>query len=734
MNDVSAPVSSGQPSRSAPSPKKALGRTLLDFEGRFDEYPAERDLLERCRLGERCVLNDSKRPDIAKSTLRVRAGFIRFLALGGDDAAAVHEHGVVLVGAWIEEMLDLGDVELNHQLQLENCHLDGFEANDARTRNIVLDGSYCAGSFSATRCHCSMLYARGCIFKRGAELSYLIVDSDLLLERSRFEVIVPDAPGGGTAPEQDRQALALNLSASRVGGNVVCSDVTLSAGKLGSLGLQIACIEGYALLRRMMAGGAVSCSGAKFAANLDFSGTCIEAGGLDCNGVQVGGDTILTSGFVLDGTLALFAATIQGGLLCYAHSDPDERGLILPAMQIANRSAAALLASKAKFGQVQLNGAVFSGGVDFSDSVVEGELNMAGVTLAGKPRKALDFSRARVSSAFCFRDLKACLEEVAYETCVERVKATRESESLQPLAGAVASEVVHGSFELMQMRVASLDDDFKSWRLAAGKIDLDGFEYQRLTYPFSVDATTQVGKGRLRDVIDLLQDFFGVDRPEVRLGRVEWLRLQKSFNLDTHNYRPQPWLQLASTLRAMGDLKDARRVSIAQQYQLRTAKRLRSGELVLHYFFGLFSKFGYQPLRLAGWLCVPWMLASLLFWLSVHPEQRPWLDRTEYWIEPTKQVPDFECLARRAAEVPAPRCLRTPGYNEFFPVAYAADTLLPIINLGYRGSWQPVLSDAKGATSIGGFVVQMTCWFLIVIGWIGGAMLAGAVGALVRKD
>ena len=403
-------------------------------------------------------------------------------------------------------------------------------------------------------------------------------------------------------------------------------------------------------------------------------------------------------------------------------------------MQIANGSDVALLAAKARFGLVQLQGAVFSGGVNFRDSIVQGEFSMMSVTLAGKPDTALDFTRALVSGVFRFRDLRACIEEVDYATCVKRVKVAQLSKSPPPPRGGFESKAVHGTFELMQMQVNSLDDDFESWQLAKGKIDLDGFEYKRLTYPFTAYADARVGQGKWRDMIDGLKDFLDLERLELRLGRVKWLMLQKLRNLDEHNYRPQPWVQLASTLRAMGDLKDARKVAIAQQYQLRSAKRLFYGENGLHYSFGLFSKFGYRPLRLAVWLCIPWILASLLFWVSVHPEKRPWLDRTEYWIEPTRQVPDFECLASHAKEVPAPRCLRTPSYNEFYPFAYAADTLLPIINLGYKASWQPVLSDAKGATLVGGFVVQMTCWFLIVIGWIGGAMLAGAVGTLVRKD
>ncbi|MBC8038849.1 MAG: hypothetical protein H7X89_16720, partial [Rhizobiales bacterium] len=535
--------------------------------------------------------------------------------------------------------------------------------------------------------------------------------------------------GGEKAPE--RADFALNLVASRVGGNAICSDMNLSAGKSASLNLEIASIEGYALFRRITAEGGVSSPGLNVVRNMDFSGACIRAGGLDCGGAIIGGDVGLIAGFLLGGTFNLTAAKINGGLLCFLAQDPDKPGSgpFLPAAQIVNGSDPALVAQKARFGRVMLDGVVFSGGVNFSDSVVEGEFRIKGVLLAGKAATTLNFQHARVSSVFRFRDLVACPEEVAHAACVERMEAARESDAIPPLNSVVASKAVHGTFEFKQMQIDSLDDDFASWKLASGKIDFDDFEYKRLTYPFTTDANAQGGKEGWG-----IKDFLGLDHPELRLGRVEWLALQKPSNLNTENYRPQPWIQLASTLRAMGHLKDARGVAIAQQYQLREAKRVRRGELQLHYFFGLFSRFGYHPLRLALWLCVPWILASLLFWIAVNPEIRPWPDSTGYWIEPTRQVPDFECLARHAGEVPGPRCLRTPSYSEFFPPAHAADTLLPIISLGYKASWQPVITDAKGAYLAGGLVVQLTSWFLIIIGWIGGAMLAGAVGTLVRKD
>jgi hypothetical protein len=43
---------------------------------------------------------------------KIDAGFVRFLTLGGDESAPVHENGVHLQGAWLEGVLDLGDCDL----------------------------------------------------------------------------------------------------------------------------------------------------------------------------------------------------------------------------------------------------------------------------------------------------------------------------------------------------------------------------------------------------------------------------------------------------------------------------------------------------------------------------------------------------------------------------------------------------------------------------------------------
>jgi hypothetical protein len=91
-------------------PKRAFGRSLADFciEGATTPnglHSAEERLLECTRLGETCWIGD-ERPTEATPENTVRGSFLRFLLLGGDEDAPVHEKGAQLFGAFIDGDLD----------------------------------------------------------------------------------------------------------------------------------------------------------------------------------------------------------------------------------------------------------------------------------------------------------------------------------------------------------------------------------------------------------------------------------------------------------------------------------------------------------------------------------------------------------------------------------------------------------------------------------------------------
>jgi hypothetical protein len=59
--------------------------------------------------------------DPADPEIHVRAGFLRFLALGGDEGAPVHEKGVQLKGAYVDGEFDLTFCDKVVPIDFENC-------------------------------------------------------------------------------------------------------------------------------------------------------------------------------------------------------------------------------------------------------------------------------------------------------------------------------------------------------------------------------------------------------------------------------------------------------------------------------------------------------------------------------------------------------------------------------------------------------------------------------------
>ena len=87
--------------------KRPKGRTLAEFLPLSD---AE-EILLACAAAGAVADFGNKRPESAKDANTVRGEFLRFLALGGDEYAPVHEMGVRFQGAWITEVFDLEGVE-----------------------------------------------------------------------------------------------------------------------------------------------------------------------------------------------------------------------------------------------------------------------------------------------------------------------------------------------------------------------------------------------------------------------------------------------------------------------------------------------------------------------------------------------------------------------------------------------------------------------------------------------
>ncbi len=262
-------------------PLRPAGRTLAEFQ---PLKPGETKLLEACRTGDDATL-DEKRPEQATESNTVRAGFVRFLALGGDESAPIHEHGVFLRGAWIEGVLDLRGAGVPSDLRLINC-IFSFP--------LQLISAHIRGSLALSGSQIPGLTADG-----------LVCDGDVFLKE------------GFSATGKVR------LLGAQIGGNLECNGAKLNGKDGVALVADRAVIKGSVFLNKdfkdFSATGMVSLLGAQIGGDLVCDGAKLDGkdgNALAADGAVIEGCVFLNKGFSATGMVRLLGAQIGGNLAC----------------------------------------------------------------------------------------------------------------------------------------------------------------------------------------------------------------------------------------------------------------------------------------------------------------------------------------------------------------------------------------------------------------------------------
>jgi len=260
-------------------PLKPLGRTLEEFK---PLGPGEQQLLDACRKGEVAKLGEVT-PEAVSDALRVRAAFLRFLLLGGDGDAPVHERGVQLWGAFVVGLLDLTGCRIRANVDLKRCRFDRqIAAMDAHLDGLLaLQGSHLAEGLSADRLRCSagVLLREG--FKATGEvrLGGAQIGDDLDCEGGQFEV---------------NEGNALFAAGADVKGGVFLSGAFKATGRVSLLDAHI--------------GGSLGCVAGHFEVK--------EGDALAADRIDVKGSVFLGGGFKATGRVRLLGAKIGGNLEC----------------------------------------------------------------------------------------------------------------------------------------------------------------------------------------------------------------------------------------------------------------------------------------------------------------------------------------------------------------------------------------------------------------------------------
>lgn len=662
------PMAEETPAGSRPTraPARAYGRSLADF-GPLS--PAEADLLDCYRAGRMARIGEDL-PEAETEGNCVRARFVRFLALGGDESVRGHERGVELLGAWLTGILDLEAAELEHRLTLKSCAIDAILAASASLKLLALDGSRLARGLSGGSCRCETeirlrdgFHALDGVWLVKAQIGTLDCNG------GRFEAET------GPALACDDAAIAGSVYLGY--GFCARGEVRFSRAKIGgdfasyggrflnpggyAIDLDRAAIAGEIALRgRFRSRGEVGLRRIRVGGNLECKGRFANRGGvaLAMMEARIEGNAYLDLGFTAVGEVNLDSATIGGTLNC-------SHGRFLD----ANRFALNL-------NRARIAGSLFldydfraSGTVYLVRASIGGDLSIADCWLKGVNGEALACDRVQVAGMFSFRSV-----------------------------GTIA-----GDIRLYAMRAGLLSDDMASWRVARGRYEIDGFTYDRLSGAAPSDAES----------------------------RIEWLDGQRADHLEA-DFRPQPWDQAIAALRTMGHSNQARKLAIAKHRRERKAKRYVGNSRILDWLYGALLGYGYSASRLLYVVFIVWGACGLAYLAAANATalgaSTPLI--APVGRDPLPACLAARAQTRSTAECPE----GTADYATFNPFVYSADVLLPVLDFGYTDAWQPVVRDEAGRVQRLGLALRWIYWLEIAIGWLVGLQLVGLFGNLIRRD
>jgi hypothetical protein len=267
---------------------------LADFQPLLT---AEEDVVARLLSGAVDRLGDGSLPSKPDPSRVVRAVFLRFLMLGGEDGCRPHEKGIRISGAWIKGILDLEACVISRDIGLSNCHFEAAPVLRAAIINrLFLNGSLLPG-LQAER-----MEARGGVYLRAAQ----VLGEVRILE-------------------------------SRLGGNLECDGATIRV--TGGYALNAAAIEVRSIFARgCVLDGGVDLSGAKLVADFDCMGAEIsqpDGVAISAPEMESRGGIILRKAYI-DGETRFVASRVEGDLDCTdaALNNPGRNALDISRMEI----------------------------------------------------------------------------------------------------------------------------------------------------------------------------------------------------------------------------------------------------------------------------------------------------------------------------------------------------------------------------------------------------------------
>ncbi|WP_157839577.1 hypothetical protein [Comamonas testosteroni] len=683
-------------------PEKPFGRSLSDF-GRLKL--GEQKLLDACRFGNEAILGYDGVPTLAKNNRVVRAEFLRFLLLGGDEKAPIHERGVALRGAFLLGDLDLSGGYIKFKVSLKSCRIGNqfIATNTQFDGDIDLEGSYLGKGLQANFLYCTKSVFLGNGFRSAAEVQF---------------------------------------RGARIGGDFNCRGGQLNADKGVSLRAQGMDIFGNAIFDDgFVATGEVQLMDAQIRCNLDFSSGQLKndfGAALCADRINVQGSIFFRNGFKASGVVRLLGAQIGSNLDCGRGNFDGMADYAIDADRINVNGSVFLKSSFKAFGTVNFNGAKIGCNFDCTGAHFKVQSGFA-LCVGRSIINGSVFLNHGFSASGTVHMLGTCIG--GNLSCIKGDFKAHKGFSLN-----IETIVVKGAWQMregltpvlvnaLHAEVAVLDDDVNSW--AKGSV-LDGFLYK------SIAGSNQ-------------------DLGEKRLA---WLRNQYPDHLSNQKFRPRSWRHLQRILREMGYVEDAKKVGVALEEKLYEIGRrgqflwpkrvreirefLEGGMTFLtHRVFGLFVGYGYRPFRLVTWMLSVWVICGVLYCIFALPQfnaiapSDPLVFQNPIYGECQPiQNKKFEKSEKAGVKYAWTSCSKLPGeYSTFSPLFYSLDLLLPVVDLGQENAWGayiPSSTDDMVEKPIWnlrwGYAVRLLAWFETLFGWMSSLLLVAIISGFSRRN
>jgi hypothetical protein len=577
------------------------------------------------------------------------------------DAWPVDTRGVWLRGVRIHGHLDIEGVTLRCPLRLEDCYLDAGEP-------VRLDHAT-ANRLALTGCHLAGLSGES-LFAGEVDLGGSALTGPLWMFGADItgQLICRGATLSGT----DNNGNAMVGDRMKVGGSVVLDQGFTAAGAIRLAGADIT--------------GRLSCRGAR------LTGHDSDGDALIGDRMKVGGSVVLDQGFTAAGAIRLPDSDITGGLFCSGArlTSHDSEGNAMVGDRMTVRGSVILDQEFTAAGAISLASADITLRLSCRGAALTGK-NQDGETLVGDGMTVggdVFFDHGFIAPGTISLPLtqiggSVALGPAALAGSGELALDATRAQITGSLVWAPSAQV----FGLVNLEDATVGRLVDHWGMdrpgafwpPAGQLRLDGFTYDR----------------------------FGGDQQATVRQRLDWIRSQyRRSPTGWLGFVSQPYEQLATVYQRAGQDGSARTAAIAM-----LGDRRRYGQLSAYRRFGNWMldktiKYGYQNWRAGVLMVVAYLIVVVLSVMAQH----------HGLIEPVGNIQGL-----RPVPV-ATQC--TANYPCFYPVGYAFDVVVPLINFHQTEFW-----GINGAAPWGQALTALI-WVATALGWIGATFLVTGLTAL----